>query len=95
MAKRRTLSRFSSIPSPGSCGTAIWPSTGISGSVRLSVLFPAERLNLVKEEHSVVLKAIVKKDAEAARAAMHAHIDSYRRRLIHGTKIQDVNPPSI
>ena len=61
----------------------------------LSVLFPAERLNLVKEEHSVVLKAIVKKDAEAARAAMHAHIDSYRRRLIHGTKSQDTGAAAI
>lgn len=51
----------------------------------LSVLFPAEQLNLVKDEHTVVLNAIVKKDADGARAAMHAHIGSYRRRLIHGT----------
>lgn len=51
----------------------------------LSILFPAEQLNLVKEEHKLVLNAIVKKDAAAACAAMHAHIGSYRRRLIHGT----------
>lgn len=60
----------------------------------LSILFPAERINLVKEEHTVVLKAIVKKDAEAARAAMHAHIDSYRRRLIHGTKTRESGSPA-
>lgn len=51
----------------------------------LSILFPAEQLSLVKQEHRVVLDAIVSKDADAARAAMQAHIGRYRRRLIHGT----------
>jgi GntR family transcriptional regulator, transcriptional repressor for pyruvate dehydrogenase complex len=40
-----------------------------------------ERLSAVRSEHHAVLDAIVRNDADAARAAMRVHIDNSRKRL--------------
>ncbi len=50
----------------------------------LSVLFPSERLSLVKVEHSAALDAIVNRDANRARQAMRDHIGNFRTRLMEG-----------
>lgn len=50
----------------------------------LSLIQPAERLQLVQNEHLAILKAIRARDGQAAAAAMALHIDNARRRMLDG-----------
>jgi GntR family transcriptional regulator, transcriptional repressor for pyruvate dehydrogenase complex len=47
----------------------------------LSLLRTAERLRLVQDEHHAIVEAIAARDADAAGAAMRAHIDNARHRM--------------
>jgi DNA-binding FadR family transcriptional regulator len=57
---------------------------GMSLTRNLSMLRTAERLRVVQDEHRAILEAIAARDANAARTAMHAHLDNARRRMFEG-----------
>lgn len=57
---------------------------GMNLTRSLSLNKPAERLELVQEEHLALLNAIDAGDADAARAAMRAHIENARSRVFGG-----------
>jgi GntR family transcriptional repressor for pyruvate dehydrogenase complex len=57
---------------------------GMTLTRNLSLRRAAERLRLVQDEHRAIMKAIQKRDADGARAAMEAHIDNARRRMFEG-----------
>jgi len=59
--------------------------TGINLTRNLSLIKPQERLEMVQQEHRLLVDAIEKQDPEAARAAMRTHIDNARRRVFEGT----------
>ncbi|RVU84155.1 FadR family transcriptional regulator [Leucothrix sargassi] len=59
--------------------------TGINLTRNLSLIKPLERLEMVQQEHRVIVKAIEEQDAPAARDAMRTHIDNARRRVFEGT----------
>lgn len=59
--------------------------TGINLTRNLSLIKPQERLEMVQQEHRVIVKAIEEQDAEAAREAMRNHIENARRRVFEGT----------
>lgn len=61
--------------------------TGINLTRNLSLIKPLERLELVQQEHRLIVQAIEKQDADAARAAMRTHIDNARRRVFEGTTL--------
>ncbi|KAG1660410.1 putative L-lactate dehydrogenase operon regulatory protein [Nymphon striatum] len=63
--------------------------TGINLTRNLSLLKPKARLELVQEEHYLILDAIERQDAEAARDAMRAHIDNARLRVFEGNTSDD------
>ena len=54
---------------------------GMTLTRNLSMLRTAERLREVQDEHRAILDAIAARDSDAARKAMHAHIDNARRRM--------------
>lgn len=59
--------------------------TGINLTRNLSLTKTAERLQLVQAEHYAIVDAIERREPEAARQAMRAHIENARRRLFGGT----------
>jgi DNA-binding FadR family transcriptional regulator len=59
--------------------------TGINLTRNLSLIKPQERLELVQQEHRILVQAIEEQDADAARAAMRTHIDNARHRVFEGT----------
>ena len=63
--------------------------TGINLTRNLSLIKPQERLEMVQQEHRVIVKAIEEQNAEAARSAMRTHIDNARRRVFEGTLPDD------
>lgn len=65
--------------------------TGINLTRNLSLLKPKKRLQMVQEEHNLIVKAIEVQDGPAARDAMRAHIDNARLRVFEGelTDISD------
>ena len=63
---------------------------GMNLTRNLSLRRTAERLRLVQDEHLAVMRAIEKRDSEAARAAMETHIDNARRRMFEGAPGKEV-----
>ncbi len=59
--------------------------TGINLTRNLSLTKTVERLELVQAEHYDILDAIERRDGDAARKAMRAHIENARRRMFDGT----------
>ncbi len=58
--------------------------TGINLTRNLSLLKPQKRLEMVQQEHYLIVDAIECQDAPAAREAMRAHIDNARMRVFEG-----------
>lgn len=58
--------------------------TGINLTRNLSLLKPKKRLELVQQEHILIVDAIERQDAPAARDAMRTHIDNARLRVFEG-----------
>ena len=58
--------------------------TGMNLTRNLSLTKPADRLELVQQEHMAILTAIVDRDREAARLAMRAHVENARKRVFEG-----------
>lgn len=63
--------------------------TGINLTRNLSLLKPKTRLELVQQEHILIVDAIERQDAPAARDAMRTHIDNARLRVFEGNKPED------
>ena len=63
---------------------------GMTLTRNLSLRRTAERLRLVQDEHLAVLRAIEKRDADGARAAMETHIDNARRRMFEGAPGKEI-----
>lgn len=59
--------------------------TGINLTRNLSMIKPQERLQMVQQEHYLIVKAIEDQDAVAARNAMRSHIDNARMRVFEGS----------
>ncbi len=59
--------------------------TGMNLTRNLSLTKPQDRLQLVQKEHYAIFDAIERRDAEAARLAMHSHVDNARKRVFEGT----------
>ena len=59
--------------------------TGMNLTRNLSLTKPQDRLQLVQKEHHSIFDAIERRDAEAARLAMHSHVDNARKRVFEGT----------
>jgi len=53
------------------------------------LLKPKTRLELVQQEHILIVDAIERQDAPAARDAMRTHIDNARLRVFEGNKPED------
>jgi GntR family transcriptional regulator, transcriptional repressor for pyruvate dehydrogenase complex len=66
---------------------------GMTLTRNLSLRRAAERLRLVQDEHLAVLRAIERRDAEGARAAMAAHIENARRRMFEGAPALETATP--
>lgn len=62
---------------------------GMTLTRNLSLRRAAQRLRLVQDEHLAVLKAIERRDSEAARTAMENHIENARRRMFDGASEKD------
>ncbi|MXU65169.1 FadR/GntR family transcriptional regulator [Oceanomicrobium pacificus] len=58
--------------------------TGMNLARSLSLTKPVARLELVQAEHRGIVAAIRKRDAEAARHLMKAHVDNARQRVFEG-----------
>ncbi len=63
---------------------------GMTLTRNLSLRRAAERLRLVQDEHLAIMKAIERRDAKGARAAMETHIDNARRRMFEGAPAQEI-----
>lgn len=59
--------------------------TGINLTRNLSLTKTVERLELVQAEHYEILDGIERRDGDAARQGMRAHIENARRRMFDGT----------
>lgn len=57
---------------------------GMTLSRNLSLLKPAVRMSRVQNEHRAIVAAIRDGDADAARAAMRAHVEAARARMFEG-----------
>jgi len=57
---------------------------GMNLSKTLSKTFSDHHLACVLEEHTVILEAVAKGDADAAREAMRAHVENAKRRIFEG-----------
>jgi len=68
--------------------------TGINLTRNLSLLKPRARLELVQKEHYLILDAIERQDAEAARSAMRSHLENARLRVFEGNSNEDTNEES-
>lgn len=66
--------------------------TGINLTRNLSLQKPKQRLELVQQEHYLIVQAIEAQDASAARDAMRAHIDNARLRVFEGTPSEGNTP---
>ena len=60
---------------------------GLNLTRSLSLTKPKDRLELVQKEHYAIFDAIERRDREAAREAMHSHVDNARMRVFEGTPI--------
>ncbi len=58
--------------------------TGMNLTRNLSLTKPQDRLVLVQEEHHAIFNAIEKRDPEASRLAMRAHVENARNRVFEG-----------
>ncbi|MDV7143211.1 FadR/GntR family transcriptional regulator [Tropicimonas sp. TH_r6] len=58
--------------------------TGMNLTRNLSLTKTQQRLDLVQAEHYVILDAIERRDGEAARQGMRAHIENARKRVFEG-----------
>ena len=58
--------------------------TGLNLTRNLSLSKPRDRLELVQQEHYRIFEAIEKRDKEAARDAMRAHVENARSRVFEG-----------
>lgn len=66
--------------------------TGINLTRNLSLLRPQARLDMVQQEHYLIVDAIERQDAPAARDAMRTHIDNARMRVFEGNVTDNDNP---
>ncbi|MCZ2720134.1 FadR/GntR family transcriptional regulator [Marinomonas sp. 15G1-11] len=57
---------------------------GINITRNLSLLHPESRLQLVQEEHQIIVLAITEGDSAAARSAMKNHLNNARIRMFEG-----------
>ncbi len=57
---------------------------GMNLARSLSLERPRERLRMVQNEHRAILKALLQRDATAAKHAMRAHVDNARKRVFEG-----------
>ena len=60
--------------------------TGMNLTRNLSLTKPKDRLELVQKEHYAIFDAIERRDQQAAREAMHRHVDNARMRVFEGTE---------
>jgi DNA-binding GntR family transcriptional regulator len=48
--------------------------------------FSGERRSIYIDEHAAIVQALIRRDAEAASTAMHAHLDTVARNLFNGAE---------
>jgi len=65
--------------------------TGINLTRNLSLLKPQDRLDLVQQEHYLIVEAIERQDPEAARDSMRTHLDNARLRVFEGSNPASIN----
>lgn len=62
---------------------------GMNLARNLSLTKPATRLNLVQNEHRVIVEAVSQRDPQRARDAMMAHVTNARNRVFQGAEDTD------
>jgi DNA-binding FadR family transcriptional regulator len=58
--------------------------TGLNLTRNLTLTKPRERMELVQSEHYAVFDAIERRDRDAARVAMRAHVENAKKRVFQG-----------